>query len=632
MSYVKKMMSSNFIEYASYVIKERAIPDINDGLKPVQRRILHSLYEVDDGKFNKVANVVGNTMKYHPHGDASIYSSLVVLANKDFFIEKQGNFGNIFTGDEASAARYIECRLSTLAKEVLFNKDITEYTDSYDGRNKEPVTLPSKIPSLLLMGTEGIAVGMSTRILPHNFVELLEAQVKILNKQEYSIYPDFQQAGLIDVGEYNKGNGKVKVRAIIEVKDNKTLIIKEIPYSITTQSLINSIESAAKKGRIKISSINDYTAEKVEIELKTSRGEIAEDVLMSLYAYSDCELSISVNLITIWDNKPREMSVNEVLEYNTKKLAADLKKELEIEKEKLEQKMHDLTLEQIFIENRIYKKIEELKTYQAVYSTIEREMNKYKKLFIRALAQEDIEKLLQIKIKRISRYDIENHKRNIDDIVRAIDLVSNRLKNVIKYTIEYINNILKKYRNDYPRKTKIIRMDFISAKEISQPDTKVYWDKDTGFLGTDVKGGHYFIASAYDKFLVISSDSTYKVVSIESKKFIDTNVIYLNKFDPERVFSLMYKDLDTKISYVKKFRVEKFILNKVYNLGSTNNGKIDYISINPDAKVKVYYKKKKKQRVNEELFDFSNLEIKGSGAKGNRVSTKEVIKINVKKG
>ena len=320
MSYVKKMMNTNFLEYASYVIKDRAITDINDGLKPVQRRILHSLYEMEDGKFNKVANVVGNTMKYHPHGDASIYSSLIVLANKDFFIEKQGNFGNIYTGDEASAARYIECRLTPLAKEVLFNKDLTEYTDSYDGRNKEPITFPSKIPNLLLMGTEGIAVGMSTRVLPHNFNELLEAQIKILNNEKYSIYPDFPQRGLIDVSEYKKGNGKVKVRAVIEIKDNKTLIIKEIPYGTTTQSIANSIEQGVKKGKIKINSINDYTSDKVEIELKTSRGENAEDVLKSLYAYSDCELSISVNLITLVENKPIQLTVNKVLEYNTKKL------------------------------------------------------------------------------------------------------------------------------------------------------------------------------------------------------------------------------------------------------------------------------------------------------------------------
>ncbi len=631
MGFVKNMMSTNFIEYASYVIKDRAITDIDDGLKPVQRRILHSLNEVDDGKFNKVANVVGNTMKYHPHGDASIYSSLVVLANKDLFIEKQGNFGNLYTGDEPSAARYIECRLSPLAKEVLFNKDLTEFVDSYDGRNKEPVTLPSKIPNLLLTGTEGIAVGMSTKVLPHNFNELLDAQIKILNNEKFNIYPDFPQGGLIDVSEYKKGNGKVLVRAVIEIKDNKTLIIKEIPYGTTTQSIMNSIEQGVKKGKIKINSINDFTAEKVEIELKTSRGENAEDVIKSLYAYSECELSISTNLITLVNNKPVQLTVDKVLEYNTKKLVSDLKKELEIEKNKLQEKLHDLTLEQIFIENRIYKKIEELKTYEGIIKTITNEMNKFKHLFIRPLVLDDVEKLLQIKIKRISRFDIENHRKEIDDIVRAIKDIETKLKNLKKYTIGYINNLINKYGKDYQRKTKIMKMDTISVKDIPAEEVKVFWDKNSGFFGTDVKGDHYFLSTTFEKFLVISKDSTYKIVPIEAKKFIDTNVIYINKFDPKKIFSLIYTDRDSNFSYAKKFKIEKFITNKVYNIGSANNGIINYISLDPKDKVTVYYKKKPRQKINDEVYDFSELEIKAVSARGNRVSSKIVNKIIKKK-
>ncbi|MBP5707139.1 MAG: DNA topoisomerase IV subunit A, partial [Spirochaetales bacterium] len=417
---IKDMIGSNFIEYASYVIKDRAIPDIDDGLKPVQRRILHSMDEMDDGKFNKVANVIGNTMKYHPHGDQSIGGSLVVLANKDYFIEKQGNFGNIYTGDDASAPRYIECRLSALAKEVLFNKEITEYVDSYDGRNKEPVTLPAKVPVLLMMGTEGIAVGMTTKILPHNFGELLAAEVAILKKQNFEIFPDFPQGGIIDVTEYAKGNGKVKIRAKIEIPNDKTLLIKEIPFGTTTESLIGSIENAAKKNQIKISSINDYTAEKVEIEIKPGRGETAVDIEKALYAYTDCEVTLSVNCILIMDNKPVEMSVDDVLRHNAQKLVKDLEKELNIEKHKLTERLQDMTLEQIFIENRIYKKIEELKTYEEIIATITKELNKFKKLLIRDLTIEDIERLLEIKIKRISRFDIENHRRNMDDIVRKL--------------------------------------------------------------------------------------------------------------------------------------------------------------------------------------------------------------------
>ena len=614
------MLGSNFIEYASYVIKDRAIPDINDGLKPVQRRILHSLEEMDDGKFNKVANVVGNTMKYHPHGDASIYSSLVVLANKDLFIEKQGNFGNIYTGDEASAARYIECRLSPLAKEVLFNKDLTEYTDSYDGRNKEPVALPAKIPNLLLLGAEGIAVGMSTKILPHNFNELLEAQICILKNKTFNIYPDFIQGGEIDVSEYNKGNGKVKVRAVIEVKDAKTLVVKEIPYGTTIQSLINSIESGVKKGKIKINTINDYTAEKVEIELKTARGENAEDVLKSLYAYSDCEVSISINLITIVDNKPKHLNVNQVLKYNTDKLVEDLRRELQIEKDKLEQKLHDLTLEQIFIENRIYKNIEELKTYESIISTVKLAMNKFKKLFIRELKLEDIEKLLEIKIKRISRYDIDRHKKNIDDIVRNINDIKKKLSNVTKYTIEYLGNLLGKYGKLYPRRTKISKIETISLKEISRAD------KEGGFFGTDVKGDHYFIASDFDKFLVITGNCKYKIVSVDSKVFVDTNVLYINKVDVKKVFSLIYTDMNSKISYAKKFRIKQFLVNRLYHLGLTENCRIDYLSTGVNDKVKVTYVKKPKQKVNEEIFNFSTIEIKNVTARGNKVSNKTLLK------
>jgi topoisomerase-4 subunit A len=631
MSYVKSMLSHNFIEYASYVIKERAIPDVDDGLKPVQRRIFHSLKEMDDGKFNKVANIVGNTMKYHPHGDSSIYSALVNIANREYFIDRQGNFGNIFTGDEASAARYIECRLSPLAKDVLFNKALTTYSDSYDGRNKEPVLLPAKIPMLLLMGAEGIAVGMSTKIMPHNFRELLEAQIKILKKEDFTIYPDFIQGGIMDVSEYEKGNGKIKIRARIDVKDNKTLLIHEIPYGTTTESLIKSIESAAKKNKLKISSINDFTAENVEIEVKTSRGEDANDTIKALYAHTDCEVSISTNLIVIVDNKPKQMDVDEVLKRNTKKLVELLRLELQIEMENLEQKLHDLTLEQIFIENRIYKKIEELKTYSGIIKCVTTEMNKFKKLFIRDLVEEDIERLLQIKIKRISRYDIENHKNRMDDIVRALDLCKKRLKSVVKYAIEYIGEILDKYGNDIPRRTTIDNIETISVRDVAQPDVKIYWDRESGFFGTDVKGGHYFEGTAYDKFLAVSSDGTYKVVGVDKRAFIDTNVIYLDKYDENRVFCMIYTDIEKKQSYAKKFSVPKFITNKVYNLSPCEKKQVDFMEPGDDLLVTVRYKKKPRQKVNSEEYDFTALDKKGASARGNRVSNKEVVSIKKKK-
>ena len=396
-----KLFDENFMEYTSYVIKERAIPDISDGLKPVQRRILQTLYNMDDGRFQKVANVVGETMKLHPHGDASIFAALVNLANKDLLIERQGNFGNIYTGDQASAARYIECRLTPLAKETLFNRDLTEYEPSYDGRMQEPITLPAKIPLLLLLGAEGIAVGMATKIMPHNFCELLRAQKKILNGKSFKLYPDFQQGGLLDVSAYNNGNGRLKCRAKIIEKNEKTIVIEEIPYSTTTSSIIDSIEKADKRGKIKIQSINDYTAEKVEIEIRLARGIYDKDTIKALYAFTDCEVPISPNLTVIKDNHPVNISVEEVLQYNTEKLVNDLEKELQIELGRLQDKLHARTLEQIFIEERIYKKIEECKTHKAITTTLEKSLAAFKDKLIKPVSQDDIERLLEIRIKRI---------------------------------------------------------------------------------------------------------------------------------------------------------------------------------------------------------------------------------------
>ncbi|MCG8570592.1 MAG: DNA topoisomerase IV subunit A [Spirochaetes bacterium] len=630
MSNINHLISHNFIEYASYVIKDRAIPDIDDGLKPVQRRIFHSLNEMDDGKFHKVANVVGNTMKYHPHGDASIFSSLVVLANKEYFIDKQGNFGNIFTGDEASAARYIECRLSKLANDVLFNRDLTEFSDSYDGRNKEPVMLPAKLPVLLLLGAEGIAVGMSTKILPHNLKELLEAQIAILQKKPFEIYPDFPQAGMIDVADYQKGNGRVRIRANVKIKDEKTIIINQIPFGTTTESLISSIENAARRNKIKINAINDYTSEQVEIEVKPSRGEYAKDLINSLYAFTDCEISVNVNLITLVNNKPRQMDVDEVLKYNTKKLVADLKRELEIAQEKLTQRLHDMTLEMIFIENRIYKKIEEIKQYPAILSTIKKELNKFKKLFIRELTNDDIERLLEIRIKRISRYDIDKHQKDKDDIVRQLEGIKSNLKNMKAFTIKYLKEKIKLYGNLYPRKTKIIKMETIATHKIKHPDVKVGWDIKGGFLGTDVKGDETFTVQPTQKFIVFQKKGIFKIVSIESKTFVDTDVLVLKPYSEKDTFSVIYTDLDSKISYVKKFQVKRFLTNKEYPISPFKNQLVNFAIDNPNIRVMIHYKRKPRQKVNSEVFLFKELDIKSHSVKGNKLSTKEVQKVEKK--
>ncbi|MEC8991151.1 MAG: DNA topoisomerase IV subunit A, partial [Candidatus Latescibacterota bacterium] len=428
MAYIKQIYDRNWVEYSSYYIKERAIPHLDDGLKPVQRRILHTLYELDDERFHKVANVVGSTMKYHPHGDASIYSALVVLANKDLAIDKQGNFGNIYTGDMASAARYIECRLTDLAREVIFDKQITDYVDSYDGRNKEPVVLPVRIPLLLAQGAEGIAVAMATKILPHNLIELLEAQVAYMQDKLFQVFPDFPTGGMVDVSSYEDGNGKVLVRAKLEpTSDDKRILVKEIPYGTTTEALISSIEDAARKNKVKVASIQDYTAENVEIEIKLPRGVYAKDVVDTLYAFTDCEMSISLNLLVIDGETPRVMSVTEVLQHNVDRLVDILKAQLRIEEGSLNDRLHAKTLEQIFIENRIYKAIEEEKTSEGVIQAVFDGLEKHKKQIKREVTRDDVDILLRIPIRRISLYDIERAKKEMREIKERLKQVRHDL-------------------------------------------------------------------------------------------------------------------------------------------------------------------------------------------------------------
>ncbi|NLD98303.1 MAG: DNA topoisomerase IV subunit A, partial [Fibrobacter sp.] len=447
MAYLNNLYDLNFLEYASYVIKDRAIPHINDGLKPVQRRILHTLWEMDDGKFHKVANVVGQCMRYHPHGDASIGDALVTLANKDLFLDKQGNFGNIFTGDPASAVRYIETRLMPLAKEALFNPQITQYVESYDGRNKEPVTLPAKIPVLLALGSEGIAVGMATKILPHNMIELLEAEIACLQNEQLLLFPDFPTGGLADVSEYNDGNGKILVRAKLDTSDPKRIIIREIPFGATTESLISSIESAAKKGKIKISGISDYTAENVEIEVRLARGVHSEETVDALYAFTECESSISVNLVVIKDDKPVQMSVTDVIRHYANQLVEILTAELKLEDGELKDKLHARTLEQIFIENRIYKKIEEKTTAEAVAAAVFDGLKPFHNEIKREVTAEDVDTLLKIPIRRISLYDINKAKKEMQEIRNRLKEIRESLANIIDYSVGFLEKLIDKYKN-----------------------------------------------------------------------------------------------------------------------------------------------------------------------------------------
>jgi len=564
-TFLRRLMDRNFIEYASYVIKERAIPDVDDGLKPVQRRILWSLYRMDDGKFHKVANVIGDTMKYHPHGDASIGDALVVLANKEYYIDRQGNFGNILTGDVASAARYIECRLTPLAKETLFNNDITEFTDSYDGRNKEPLVLPGKLPSLLMLGAEGIAVGMATKIFPHNFRELVEAQIAILKGEDFEVYPDFPQGGVMDVSEYNQGNGKIKLRAKIE-RDGRKLIIREVPASTTTESLIASIEKAVNANKMKIAAVNDYTTDKVEIEITPMRGYAPEKALKALYAYTDCSVSLSASLMVIKDKKPANMSVPEVLRRNTGKLLDYLKRELEIELGKLEDRFHEKTLAQIFIENRIYKRIEDCESNESVFDEVRKGLNKFKKLLKRPITDDDIEKLLAIPIRRISLFDINKNKKDLDDILKDIDRVTKSLKRLKSYTIKYLEGILKKYAEGRERRTEIVdAFDRVDKQAVALNNIRVGWDRKNCYIGTAVKSDDKVMCNEYDHLLCVERNGKYKVVNIPDKAFVG-RLYYFTKHDKAQEYFVVYSDKKTGKFFAKRTCISKFITDREYRL------------------------------------------------------------------
>jgi topoisomerase IV subunit A len=628
-----KLFDENFLEYTSYVIRERAIPDINDGFKPVQRRILQTLHNMEDGRFHKVANVVGETMKLHPHGDQSIFAALVNLANKGFLIETQGNFGNIFTGDEASAARYIECRLTPLAKEVLFNKDLTEYEESYDGRMLEPVSLPAKIPMLLLLGAEGIAVGMATKIMPHNFCELLEAQKAILREEEFVIYPDFIKKGLLDVSQYEDGNGKIRCRARIEEVNDKTIAIKEIPYSTTTESLIDSVEKATKAGKLKITSINDYTAEEVEIEIKLARGIYAKDTIKALYAFTDCEVSISPNLTLIKDEIPETSTVSEVLRHNTAKLVADLTKELEIELGRLLERLHARKLEQIFIEERLYKQIEEEKSYKGVMQTVEQSLLPFREELVRDVSKEDIERLLEIRIKRISRYDIDKQHKEIRVINSAIKEVRNSLKDTVGYTVSYIDRLLEKYGRNQQRQTEISQFTEVSIRKVALNNLNVIYNRSSGFLGyslkmEDDKGDMAVACSEYDKLLLIFSNGMYKVIPVADKLFVGHELEWFGTVEKDQCFNIIYRDGLENMSYVKRFTTPKFILEKEYFLFPQHKrSKILLLLLGRDKYARVSLIPSPRAKSNIVEIDFEEILIKGANAKGKRVSNRVVRRV-----
>jgi len=628
MAYIKNLYDLNFLEYASYVIKDRAIPHINDGLKPVQRRILHTLWEMDDGKFHKVANVVGQCMKYHPHGDASIGDALVSLANKDLFIDKQGNFGNIYTGDPASAVRYIECRLTPLALDTMFNPAITEFLDSYDGRNREPVTLPSKLPVLLALGTEGIAVGMSTKILPHNLIELLEAEVAYLEGEQNLVYPDFPTGAIADVSEYNDGNGKILVRAKLDTSDDKRILIKEIPFGTTTESIIDSIETAAKKGKLKISGISDFTAENVEIEVRLARGVHTDETVDALFAFTECEVSISCNFLVIKDDKPIVTTVSEVIQHNADQLVEILKAELRLEEQNLRDKLHARTLEQIFIEQRVYKKIEDKTTSELVVKAVHDGLKPYQNEIKREVTDDDVDTLLKIPIRRISLYDINKAKREMQEIRDRLKQIKEHLGAIIDYSISFLNGIIEKYRSSYPRKTEIRSLKKVDVREAAQRNLKLRYDKDTGYLGYEVNGNLLFEVSNYDRILVIRKSGAYSVMDAPEKVFVDKGMLYCGLVDKDLVFNVIYREEKTKYPFIKRCKIEQFILNKGYSI-VPEECTVMKLYTEPNAVIAVEYKPKPRLKVLEETFNTSDFLVKGVKAAGVRLANKEVKSVKI---
>ncbi len=629
-----------FLDYASYVILDRAIPSVYDGFKPVQRRIMHSMRELEDGRYNKVANIVGNTMKYHPHGDASITDAMVQIGQKELLIDTQGNWGNIYTGDSAAAARYIEARLTPFALEVVFNPKTTEWAKSYDGRNNEPIDLPVKFPLLLAQGVEGIGVGLSTKILPHNFNELINASIAHLKNKKFEIFPDFLTAGLLDVSEYNDGarGGKVRARARISQTDKHILTITELPFSKTTGDLIDSILKANEKGKIKIKKIEDNTSDKVEIIVHLHNDVSPDKTIDALYAFTDCQVTISPNACVIVGDKPMFLSVSEILRMNTDHTVSLLKKELEIELHELQESWHFSSLERIFIENRIYHDIEEVKSWEEVIATIDKGLKPHTKHLLRAVTEEDILKLTEIRIKRISRFDLDKFKENILSLEGKIEQVKHHLEHLIPYAIDYYTNIQKKYGKDRERKTELRIFDTIDATKVAVANTKFYVNYEEGFIGTSLKKDEYvFDCSDIDDIITFQKDGTMKVVKVEPKTFIGKDIVHVGiwkKNDKRTVYNMIYREGREGPYYMKRFSVTGVTRNTDYKLSSEKKGsEMLYFSANPNGEaetVTVLLKPNARIRKNKIEVNFSDLAIKGRDSKGNLVTKYAVKKVDLK--
>jgi len=623
-----RRVDRSFLDYASYVIRDRAIPNLADGLKPVQRRILWALHEKDDGRYVKVNTLVGHAMQYHPHGDASIADALVVLANKRYLIDRQGNYGNIFSGDAPAQPRYIEARLTELARNEIFNDEITDFVPSYDGRSKEPVNLPCKLPLLLMLGTEGIAVGMSARILPHNFPELLEAQIAILKKQPFKCLTDFQTGGLMNAREYRDGAGQIKLRAKIKIKDESTVIITEIPATTTTETLTASIEDASRKGKIKVKSINDYTAEDVEIEIKAPSGVSAEQLVDALYAFTDCEVTIASRIIVIKNNRPVELTVSEVLKENTEQLVELIKRELELKESKLQDELHFRTLERIFIEERIYKKIEQCKTNEAVLAAVHEGFKPFRKELLREISDPDVERLLQVRIRRISLFDINKHREEMEKVKGELAETRKNLKNLTKYVIAHLEALLAKYGPIYPRLTKSSRYDEVDAREVAFKAFKVGYDRESGYVGHKVSGGEFGVeCTKFDKLLLVFKDGHYQVVELPEKLFVGPDVVYCGLPERERVFTCAYTNREA--TYLKRFKFGGTIMNKIYHCIPPKS-KVLFFETETPPDLYIKYKPAPYQKISQQTCNPAEVEVKGPKTRGRQISIKDVSSINSK--
>ncbi len=636
-THIDGMYKDWFLDYASYVILERAVPYIEDGLKPVQRRILHALWELEDGRYNKVANLIGHTMKYHPHGDASIGDALVQLGQKDLLIDTQGNWGNILTGDSAAAPRYIEARLSKFALEVVFAPKVTQWKLSYDGRNKEPVFLPAKFPLLLALGVEGIAVGLACKILPHNFIELIDASISILQGRNKKIYPDFVTGGMADFENYNDGKrgGKIRVRAKISQLDKKTLVVNDIPFGTTTTSLIESIISANDKGKIKIKKVEDNTSENVEILIQLSAGVSPDMTMDALYAFTDCEVSISPNSCIIENEKPMFIGVSEILKISTERTKDIIKQELEFHKAELLEQLHFSSLEKIFIEKKIYRDIEDCETWEEVLEAIDKGLKPYKKKFIREVTREDILRLTEIKIKRISKFDSKKADEAMKELEEKIGEVKKHLANLTEYVIDWFKNLKEKYGKGRERKTEIKAFETIVATRVAANNVKLYVNRDEGFAGSSMRSDEFVCnCSDMDDIIIFAGDGTMRMIKVTDKAFVGKDVQYIgvyNKEDDRTVYHMIYRDGLKGNVYVKRFQIKGVIRDKEYVLTRGNeSSRVHYMSVNPNGEaevVTVIHKDKKHLKKLEFEFNFGELNIKGRDSVGNILTRNPVKKV-----